>query len=172
MIFKKIMVGTMAALLLASTIAVAQQKSKSKSKPKSKSTVKRVEATKAPKSSRASDAVRTAKSSKTTRKTTKSSASKSEKQVNKPGSNRSKTRRRLPRYFGKLKLEDSQRQEIYSVQDEYALQIAKLMDQLDELRSERDTKIEGILTEDQKTEYSKLIVKTTTRSTSRSRKSK
>jgi Spy/CpxP family protein refolding chaperone len=57
---------------------------------------------------------------------------------------------RLPNNFAKLGITDAQRQKIYSLQAKYNDQIEVLMKQVEDLRSKRDTEVEGVLTPEQR----------------------
>ena len=68
---------------------------------------------------------------------------------------RKKPRGRLPAYYGKV-VSDEQRQEIYEIQAEYNEQIEKLKEQLASLTAKRDSEVEQILTDTQRSEITKL----------------
>ena len=59
-------------------------------------------------------------------------------------------RRRLPNYFGQIGISDRQRERIYTLQGEYNSQIDDLQARIDELKAERDTEIEAVLTDAQR----------------------
>jgi hypothetical protein len=56
----------------------------------------------------------------------------------------------LPRNWGKLGLEDKQKQEIYKIQAKYNSEIDKLEAKINELKSNRDKEMKGVLTPEQK----------------------
>lgn len=66
--------------------------------------------------------------------------------------------RRLPLYFP-LIINKQQRSEVYRIQEEYGKQIADLEAQLRVLRNERDEKVMGILTPEQRQQYDDLKAK-------------
>ncbi len=68
---------------------------------------------------------------------------------------RKKLRGRLPAYYGKV-VSEKQRKEIYEVQAKFNEQIEKLKEQLVSLTSQRNTEVEKILTDEQRTEIAKL----------------
>jgi hypothetical protein len=56
---------------------------------------------------------------------------------------------RLPPYYKDV-VDDAQREKIYTIQAEYANQIERLKQQLDDLEAERDRRVEAVLTPQQK----------------------
>jgi len=60
-----------------------------------------------------------------------------------------KAKGKLPAYFADI-VTESQRQQIYGLQDKYAKQIAEIQAQLDALTKQRDSEIESLLNADQK----------------------
>ncbi len=64
-------------------------------------------------------------------------------------------RQRLPNYYAQV-VTDEQREEIYTIQDEYTPQITKLRQQLKTLIEKRDGAIEKVLTAKQRQEVEKL----------------
>ena len=67
-----------------------------------------------------------------------------------------RSRRRLPRYFGQLDLDNKQREDVYSIQASYQQQLEDLTMRLAELKSERDAKIREVLNPAQQHELSSL----------------
>ena len=58
---------------------------------------------------------------------------------------------RLPNYYASAAaVTDEQRQQIYAVQNEYDARIETLLDEIEELRADRDARIAGVLTKDQR----------------------
>lgn len=67
------------------------------------------------------------------------------------------TRRKpLPSFYGQIGVTDDQRAQLYSVQDTYEVKLEKLRQELKALTSERDAKLEAILTSGQKTRLKEL----------------
>lgn len=64
--------------------------------------------------------------------------------------------RRLPTYFGQLKLEDKQREEVYEVRAEFGPKLEELEKQLEKMRADMMKKMEAALTTTQKRELTKL----------------
>jgi len=62
----------------------------------------------------------------------------------------------LPRYFGQLGISDKQRIDLYAVQDVYESRIKKLQAELETLVSERNSKLENLLTSGQKQRLQEL----------------
>lgn len=62
----------------------------------------------------------------------------------------------LPFYFGKLGLEDAQKEKLYAIDDDYAAKIAEIEKQIQKLEEERDAKMETLLTPGQKLRLSEL----------------
>lgn len=67
-----------------------------------------------------------------------------------------KARGRVPAYYGQVGLSDEQREKIYSIQASYNEKIAALKKQIDSLTQQRDTEVEGVLTETQKKQLDEL----------------
>lgn len=67
------------------------------------------------------------------------------------------TKRRLPRYYGKLGLSDTQREKIYGIQSKYDADLDKLEKQLAELKNKQDADCRKILTADQKKQLTELV---------------
>lgn len=65
--------------------------------------------------------------------------------------------RRLPSFYGKLKLSDEQKEEIYSIKSRFGPEIDELEAKLDELREEQADEIKDVLTRTQVTALNKLI---------------
>jgi TolA-binding protein len=68
----------------------------------------------------------------------------------------SKSRGRLPNLYGKLGVSEVQRERIYSIQGEYNAKIDDLLAQVEELRGERDTAMEAVLTNGQRQRLKEL----------------
>ena len=68
---------------------------------------------------------------------------------------RKKPRGRLPAYYARV-VTNKQREEIYEIQGKYGEQIAKLKEELESLTSKRDSEVEKVLTDEQRTEIAKL----------------
>ncbi len=64
--------------------------------------------------------------------------------------------RRVPQYFGQVGLSDEQREKIYSVRERYAIQQAKLEEELASLQDKVMRECEALLTPEQRTELTKL----------------
>jgi hypothetical protein len=64
--------------------------------------------------------------------------------------------RRLPIYYGRLALNDEQREEVYGIQAAYADQIDALLVQIEDLRTARDAEMETVLTPGQKLRLQEL----------------
>jgi type II secretory pathway component HofQ len=62
----------------------------------------------------------------------------------------------LPSLFGKIAVNDQQREQLYRIQDEYAAKIDALQQQIKALLAERDAKMEGVLTPGQKLRLAEL----------------
>jgi hypothetical protein len=60
-----------------------------------------------------------------------------------------KAKGRLPAYYADL-VSDTQKTQIYAIQEKYAQQIAALMEQLEALNDKRDAEIEAVLNADQR----------------------
>jgi hypothetical protein len=65
-----------------------------------------------------------------------------------------KAKGRLPTYFAGI-VTETQRQQIYTIQDKYAKQIAELEAQLETVTKQRDAEIEGLLNAEQKAQLKK-----------------
>lgn len=68
----------------------------------------------------------------------------------------SKSRGRLPNLYGKLGVSEVQRERIYAIQGEYNAQIDELLAQVEELRTERETAMEAVLTNGQRQRLKEL----------------
>jgi len=68
---------------------------------------------------------------------------------------REKPRGRLPAYFGSV-VSEKQRDEIYEIQAGYQEDLDKLIAQVVELKAERDSAVEAVLSEEQLEEVQKL----------------
>ncbi len=66
-------------------------------------------------------------------------------------------KRRLPRYYGKLGLSDSQREKIYGIQDKYETDIDKLEKQLSDLKTKQDADCRKVLNADQKKQLTEIV---------------
>jgi hypothetical protein len=62
----------------------------------------------------------------------------------------------LPNLFGKIAVNDQQREQLYHIQDEYAAKIDALQQQIKALLQERDAKMEAVLTPGQKLRLAEL----------------
>lgn len=80
-------------------------------------------------------------------------------------------RRRLPRFFGQLALDEDQREAIYAIQEKFQAELDELQKQIDARTMDRDTEISGVLKPSQQKQLEELLVQAKTRST-RSRNSK
>ncbi len=56
---------------------------------------------------------------------------------------------RLPAYYGKLEVDDKQKESIYKIQASYDAQIDKLTEELAALKTKRDGEIRAVLTKEQ-----------------------
>lgn len=65
-------------------------------------------------------------------------------------------RGRLPNHFGKLGISPQQREQIYAVQAEYDERIDELLAQIEQLRTQRNTALEELLTPEQRTRLHEL----------------
>ena len=63
---------------------------------------------------------------------------------------------RLPNYYGQVGISEEQRQNVYRIQSEYEERIEKLLDELEELRADRDAEVAGVLTDEQQAEVDRL----------------
>jgi hypothetical protein len=61
-----------------------------------------------------------------------------------------KVKGRLPQYWGKIGLSDSQKQTIYQIQGKYGTEIEKLHAKIREMETTRDKEMRAVLTDDQK----------------------
>lgn len=68
-----------------------------------------------------------------------------------------KTRLRLPNNYGKLGLNQEQRQRIYAIQADYGKRIDELEAQLAALREKRDQECLGVLTPEQKQKLADIL---------------
>ncbi len=75
-------------------------------------------------------------------------------------------RPRLPRYFGQLGVDEDQRKKIYSIQEKYDLQISKLLEELEALRSARDKQCLAVLSAAQQKELGELSARPNNRHSS------
>ena len=64
--------------------------------------------------------------------------------------------RRLPTYFGRLELDDEQRETIYEIKEDFGPKIEDLRQELAELQAEMSAEIEDVLTTTQKSALAKL----------------
>ncbi|MFM7127761.1 MAG: hypothetical protein ACKO0V_00205 [bacterium] len=64
--------------------------------------------------------------------------------------------RRVPQYFGQVDLSDEQREKIYSVRERYAVQQAKLEEELASLQDKVMRECEAVLTAEQRNELTRL----------------
>lgn len=64
--------------------------------------------------------------------------------------------RRLPTYFGQLKLKDDQREEVYKVRADFGPKLEELEKQLEKMKVDMMKKMEAALTTTQKRELTKL----------------
>lgn len=64
---------------------------------------------------------------------------------------------RLPNYYGKVGLDDEQRQRIYGIQAEYRDKIQNLLQEVEDLRTEEALTIQAVLTDEQRAELNKMI---------------
>ena len=64
---------------------------------------------------------------------------------------------RLPRYFGKLGLDDGQRQRVYELQAEYDAKITSLLAQIEELQTSRNSHYQKILKPTQREKLEDLV---------------
>lgn len=63
--------------------------------------------------------------------------------------------RRLPPGYGQLELSDEQREKVYGVQEKYATDLAKLNQQIADLRAKISTESEAVLTPAQRTQLNR-----------------
>jgi Spy/CpxP family protein refolding chaperone len=63
--------------------------------------------------------------------------------------------RRLPPGYGQLELSDDQREKVYGVQEKYATDLAKLNQQIADLRAKISTESEAVLTPAQRTQLNR-----------------
>jgi|GEM_PF-6795680 len=63
--------------------------------------------------------------------------------------------RRLPPGYGQLELTDEQREKVYGVQEKYATDLAKLNQQIAELRAKISSESEAVLTPAQRTQLNR-----------------
>lgn len=75
----------------------------------------------------------------------------------KTGDSGGKTVNRLPNNYGKLGLNDEQRQKIYAIQADYRSRIDSLISELEDLRNQEILEIQGTLTSAQQTELMRLL---------------
>ncbi len=67
-----------------------------------------------------------------------------------------RSRRRLPRYFGQLDLDNQQREDVYSIQAGYQQQLDDLAKRIAVLKSARDAECQEVLNPAQKQKFSSL----------------
>lgn len=72
--------------------------------------------------------------------------------------------RRLPNHYPQVGLRQSQREQIYAIQDRYAEQIEDLIRQVEALRKQRDAEIEKVLDAPQRAELARLVAEAAARS--------
>jgi TolA-binding protein len=72
------------------------------------------------------------------------------------GEEDAKSRGRLPNLYGKLGVSEVQRERIYAIQGEYNAKIDDLLAQVEELRGERETAMEAVLTNGQRQRLKEL----------------
>lgn len=80
------------------------------------------------------------------------------------GGKAASSRRRLPRYYGKLGLSEAQREKIYGVQEKHAADIEKLEKQLADLKEKQEAECRKVLTTDQKKQLTETLDAARTRS--------
>jgi Spy/CpxP family protein refolding chaperone len=68
-----------------------------------------------------------------------------------------KVRGRVPMYYGQIDLTSNQKTQIYAIQDQYDGRIDDLLTQIEELRVQRDSEIESVLSAGQRAELKKLL---------------
>lgn len=68
-----------------------------------------------------------------------------------------KARGRVPPHFAKLDLTSDQKTRIYAIQDQYEDRIDDLLAQIEELRVQRDSEVESVLSAGQRTELKKYL---------------
>jgi len=61
-----------------------------------------------------------------------------------------KVKGKLPQYWGKIGLSDTQKQTIYTIQGKYGTEIDKLKAKIEELETTRDKEMKAVLSDDQK----------------------
>ena len=64
----------------------------------------------------------------------------------------------LPANWGKIGLEQEQKNKIYKIQADYKAKIEPLENQLRELRAKEKTELEAVLTDQQKAKYKEIIL--------------
>lgn len=65
-------------------------------------------------------------------------------------------RGRLPAYYGRV-VDETQRQEIYTIQGKYNEQIVELRSQIEKLEAQRDTEVEEVLTDEQRAQVKSMM---------------
>lgn len=65
--------------------------------------------------------------------------------------------RRLPRYYGRLNLDDNQRSDIYAIQEKYYAKIDELQKRLDALKVQRNVEIQEVLSPEQARRLADLV---------------
>ncbi len=68
-----------------------------------------------------------------------------------------KSRGRVPAHFAKLDLTSDQKTRIYAIQDQYDGRIDELLAEIEELRVQRDSEIESVLSAGQRGELKKFL---------------
>jgi Spy/CpxP family protein refolding chaperone len=64
---------------------------------------------------------------------------------------------RVPQHFAKLDLTSDQKTRIYAIQDEFEGRIDALLAEIEELRVQRDSQIESVLSAGQREELKKIV---------------
>jgi len=72
-------------------------------------------------------------------------------------SDKEESTHRLPNNYGKLALNDEQREKVYAIQDEYGEKIEALYRQIEDLQAEQSLEMQSLLTEGQKLRLKELI---------------
>lgn len=67
-----------------------------------------------------------------------------------------KPRARLPSQYGKLGVSVEQRERIYAIQADYDSRIDDLQSQIEDLRTKRNSELEGVLTSDQREQLEQI----------------
>ena len=74
---------------------------------------------------------------------------------------------RLPNYYGKVDVSDEQRQNIYRIQADYEVKIESLLDEIEQLRTDRDEKVAAVLTDEQRAAVERLEAEARAKRTAR-----